>query len=56
MTELKIAIAGASGRMGHILIEAVGNAPDAVLAGALDRAGSPTLGQEKWGVWPVRNG
>jgi 4-hydroxy-tetrahydrodipicolinate reductase len=46
MTELKIAIAGASGRMGHILIEAVGNAPDAVLAGALDRAGSPSLGQD----------
>ncbi|OYO32509.1 4-hydroxy-tetrahydrodipicolinate reductase [Janthinobacterium sp. PC23-8] len=46
MTELNIAIAGASGRMGHILIEAVGNAPDAVLAGALDRAGSPAIGQD----------
>ena len=46
MTELKIAIAGASGRMGHILIEAVGNAPDAVLAGALDRVGSLTVGQD----------
>src|SRR5450830_1230156 len=46
MTELKIAIAGASGRMGHILIEAVSNAPDAVLAGALDRAGSPSVGQD----------
>ena len=32
MSELKIAIAGASGRMGHILIEAVSNAPDAILA------------------------
>jgi 4-hydroxy-tetrahydrodipicolinate reductase len=41
---LSIAIAGASGRMGHMLIEAVQQAHDCVLAGALDVAGSPTLG------------
>ncbi|WP_225861523.1 4-hydroxy-tetrahydrodipicolinate reductase [Ideonella benzenivorans] len=41
---LRIAIAGASGRMGRMLIEAVQAAPDCVLAGALDRAGSPTIG------------
>jgi 4-hydroxy-tetrahydrodipicolinate reductase len=40
MTELNIAIAGAGGRMGRILIEAVQNADDARLSGALDRAGS----------------
>ena len=33
---LKIAVAGASGRMGQMLIEAVGQADDAVLAGRLD--------------------
>ncbi|MEC5162415.1 MULTISPECIES: 4-hydroxy-tetrahydrodipicolinate reductase [unclassified Janthinobacterium] len=46
MTELKIAIAGASGRMGRILIEAIDQAPDAVLAGALDVAGAPGIGQD----------
>lgn len=43
---MKIAIAGASGRMGRMLIEAVLNDPDATLAGALDRAGSPQLGTD----------
>ncbi|MGH6645489.1 4-hydroxy-tetrahydrodipicolinate reductase [Aquabacterium sp.] len=40
----KIAIAGASGRMGRMLIEAVKAADDCVLAGALDIAGSPAIG------------
>jgi 5-(carboxyamino)imidazole ribonucleotide synthase len=39
MTQLKIAVAGASGRMGRMLIEAIRNAPDAALAGALDVTG-----------------
>ncbi|MCA8091577.1 4-hydroxy-tetrahydrodipicolinate reductase [Burkholderia anthina] len=43
---MKIAIAGASGRMGRMLIEAVLNDSDAQLAGALDRADSPFLGQD----------
>jgi 4-hydroxy-tetrahydrodipicolinate reductase len=43
---MKIAIAGASGRMGRMLIEAVLNEPDAQLVGALDRADSPFLGQD----------
>jgi len=46
MTPLRIAIAGASGRMGRMLIEAVLAAPDLQLAGALDIAGSPALGQD----------
>ncbi|HEX8406544.1 MAG TPA: 4-hydroxy-tetrahydrodipicolinate reductase, partial [Duganella sp.] len=45
-TPIAIAIAGAGGRMGRILIEAVGNAPDARLAGALDRAGSDNVGAD----------
>jgi 4-hydroxy-tetrahydrodipicolinate reductase len=40
----RIAIAGASGRMGQMLIEAVQAAPDCELAGALDMAGSPGIG------------
>ncbi|MGZ5201125.1 MAG: 4-hydroxy-tetrahydrodipicolinate reductase [Telluria sp.] len=43
---LRIAIAGASGRMGRMLIEAVQAAPDLVLAGALDRVGSPSIGSD----------
>jgi 4-hydroxy-tetrahydrodipicolinate reductase len=41
-----IAIAGASGRMGRMLIEAVLAADDCALSGALDVAGSPALGRE----------
>jgi 4-hydroxy-tetrahydrodipicolinate reductase len=41
-----IAIAGSSGRMGRVLIEAVLAADDCRLAGALDREGSPALGQD----------
>ncbi len=43
---IRVAIAGASGRMGRMLIEAVQQAPDCRLAGALDRSGSPALGQD----------
>jgi 4-hydroxy-tetrahydrodipicolinate reductase len=43
---LRIAIAGATGRMGQMLIEAV-RADDALrLSGALDRADSPAIGQD----------
>ena len=42
----RIAVAGSSGRMGRMLIEAIGAAADCTLAGALDRVGSPTLGQD----------
>ena len=43
---MKIAIAGASGRMGRMLIETVLKDTNATLAGALDRTGSPQLGQD----------
>jgi 4-hydroxy-tetrahydrodipicolinate reductase len=41
-----IAIAGASGRMGQMLIDAVREAPDCTLAGALDIAASPAIGKD----------
>ncbi|MEY4212096.1 MAG: hypothetical protein RL458_321 [Pseudomonadota bacterium] len=43
---MKIAVAGAGGRMGRMLIEAVLAAADADLAGALDVEGSPVLGRD----------
>ena len=46
---LKIAIAGASGRMGHMLIEAVRNDPTCQLAGALDVPSSPGIGNDATG-------
>ena len=41
-----IAIAGASGRMGQMLVDAVRAADDCHLAAALDRADSPAIGQD----------
>ena len=42
----RIAVAGASGRMGHMLIDAVRAADDCTLVGALDRADSLALGTD----------
>jgi 4-hydroxy-tetrahydrodipicolinate reductase len=43
---LKIAVAGASGRMGRMLIEAICASPDLELAGALGMENSAELGQD----------
>jgi 4-hydroxy-tetrahydrodipicolinate reductase len=43
---LRIAVAGASGRMGRMLVEAVAAADDCVLSGALDVPGSAGLGSD----------
>ncbi|HET6598646.1 MAG TPA: 4-hydroxy-tetrahydrodipicolinate reductase [Burkholderiaceae bacterium] len=43
---LRVAVAGASGRMGQMLIDAVVSADDLVLTGALDLRGSPGLGRD----------
>lgn len=40
----RIAVAGASGRMGHMLIEALNASTDCRLTGALDVAASPAIG------------
>jgi 4-hydroxy-tetrahydrodipicolinate reductase len=43
---LNVAVAGAGGRMGRMLIEAVLASGDCRLSGALDMPGSPALGQD----------
>ena len=43
---LQIAVTGASGRMGRMLVEAVLASTDCRLSGALDLPGSPALGQD----------
>jgi 4-hydroxy-tetrahydrodipicolinate reductase len=45
-TQHQVAVAGASGRMGHMLIEAIRAADDCRLAGALDIASSPAIGND----------
>ena len=41
-----IAVAGASGRMGHMLIEAIRGSEDCKLSGALDVTASPAIGSD----------
>ena len=45
-TPHRVAIAGASGRMGRMLAEAIAQSSDCQLSGALDMAGSPQLGTD----------
>ncbi|UCU98942.1 4-hydroxy-tetrahydrodipicolinate reductase [Acidovorax radicis] len=45
-TPCRVAVAGASGRMGRMLIEAIRASDDCVLAGALDVAASPAVGSD----------
>lgn len=40
----RVAVAGASGRMGRMLVEAISHADDCRLSGALDVPGNPSLG------------
>jgi 4-hydroxy-tetrahydrodipicolinate reductase len=46
MNSMKIAVAGASGRMGRMLIETISNTADATLAGALDVPGAASIGTD----------
>ncbi len=46
MTDMRLVIAGAAGRMGRMLVQVVHATPGAIVAGALERAGSPALGQD----------
>jgi len=53
---LRIAIAGASGRMGKMLIETVLAADDTELVGALDITGSPSIGSDPGASWGINTG
>ncbi len=46
MSTHRICVAGAGGRMGRMLVEAVHSADDCVLTGALDVPASPAIGQD----------
>ena len=53
---LNVAIAGSSGRMGRMLLEAVLADPGTRLSGALDIPGSPALGQDATAAWGRASG
>lgn len=52
----RVAVAGASGRMGHMLIEAIRASGDCQLAGALDVAASPAIGNDAAAFLGVASG
>ncbi|MEW6414651.1 MAG: 4-hydroxy-tetrahydrodipicolinate reductase [Pseudomonadota bacterium] len=53
---VNIGIAGVSGRMGRALLEAVAADPACTLHAALDRPGSPLLGQDAGAAWGAASG
>jgi 4-hydroxy-tetrahydrodipicolinate reductase len=46
MADMRLVVAGAGGRMGQTLVRLIKDAPGMVLAGAVERAGSPAVGQD----------
>ncbi len=46
MSDMKLAVMGASGRMGGALIRAISETPNAILVAAIDREGTPSIGQD----------
>ncbi len=55
-TQHRVAVAGASGRMGQMLIEAINASGDCKLAGALDIAASPAIGNDAAAFLGVASG
>ena len=46
MSDMRLVVTGAGGRMGRMLVAAVQNTPGVVLSAALERDGSPAIGQD----------
>lgn len=46
MTEMRLVVAGAAGRMGRVLIQVIHETPGATLAGAIEQADSIAIGQD----------
>src|SRR5512141_403285 len=46
MADMRLIVAGAGGRMGRTLVKAIAETRGLALAGALEGAGSPLLGQD----------
>jgi 4-hydroxy-tetrahydrodipicolinate reductase len=46
MSDMRLVVVGAAGRMGRMLIKAIHEAPGCTLSAAIERPGSPLLGQD----------
>ena len=46
MSDMRLVVVGAAGRMGRMLIKAIHEAPGCILSAAIERPGSPHLGQD----------
>jgi 4-hydroxy-tetrahydrodipicolinate reductase len=46
MSEMRLVVAGAAGRMGRTLVKLIGETPGVALSGALERPGASALGQD----------
>src|SRR5262245_45825604 len=46
MSDMRLIVAGAGGRMGRTLVKAISETPGLMLAGATEGEGSPLLGQD----------
>jgi 4-hydroxy-tetrahydrodipicolinate reductase len=46
MSDMRLVVVGAAGRMGRMLVKAIAETEGVTLAGALERQGSPALGQD----------
>jgi 4-hydroxy-tetrahydrodipicolinate reductase len=46
MSDMRLVVAGAAGRMGRTLVRLIAETPGVTLSGALEREGSPALGQD----------
>jgi 4-hydroxy-tetrahydrodipicolinate reductase len=46
MSDMRLVVTGAAGRMGRTLVKAIHETPGVRLVGALERAGSPVLGED----------
>src|SRR5580704_4460854 len=46
MSDMRLIVAGAGGRMGRTLIQAIAASPGVALAGAVEAAGAPAIGRD----------
>jgi 4-hydroxy-tetrahydrodipicolinate reductase len=46
MSDMRLVVVGASGRMGQTLVRLVAETPGCVVSGAIERTGAPTLGRD----------
>jgi len=46
MADMRLVVTGAAGRMGRMLVKTIAETPGVALVGAIERAGSPAIGED----------